>query len=429
MEIFSDRVLEEVNTFFDKATPINPQQIDFKNPYFTQPKHAVKEQLSDPKSLLAGLSADHLYVHVPFCATHCLYCHYPTLTNAHSPENQLTFLENIEKEWNEYQEIGVDFSKVKTVHIGGGTPNCLDPDNLERLTKNLSEIFKPSIEYAAELYPSPYDLTEEKFQILANNGVDRVSIGIQTFNYAINERNRRINQKPEDLFRILKLAKQYFNNVSIDLLYGQKEQTLDDLSKDFEITRELEINSVYLYQTRELIGKRLIELQKALNMFLKYFSSHGYEIVSFDQVIKKRNNDGFCAHRSGRSLSENLLGIGPGSVSEMGEYIFKTVSPEVYANQPGIDLDSVVKRSERTQKLEYLNRAFRHFNTPGINGMLFEDYRKRFGIDSPVDDFPEEIEFLKNNKLIAIDNSQIEITNLGMLFTQPINNYLLGHYK
>ena len=97
------------------------------------------------------------------------------------------------------------------------------------------------------------------------------------------------------------------------------------MEQDFEIVLELEINSIYLYQTRELIGKRLIELQKALNKFLNYFSTRGYEIVSFDQVIKKRNTDGFCAHRSGRSLSENLLGIGPGSVSEMGEYIFKIV--------------------------------------------------------------------------------------------------------
>jgi coproporphyrinogen III oxidase-like Fe-S oxidoreductase len=429
MRLFSSEELQIADSFFIRTEPLQPKKIDFNNPYFTQPKTANKEHILNVCEELRGITAEHLYVHVPFCPTHCLYCHYPTITNQHSPENQTKFIQQVESEWEQYQNIGVEFSGLKTIHIGGGTPNCLSSENLDYLTNRLNTTFAPTVEFAVELYPSPDDLTEEKFEILAKNGVNRVSIGIQTFNYAVNERNRRIKQKPEDLIRAIKLAKQFFNNVSIDLLYGQKDQTLDVLESDCEIALDLELNSVYLYQTRELIGKKLLELQKALNIFLSFFATRGYEIVSFDQVIKKRNSDGFCAHRSGRSLSENLLAVGPGAVSEMGEFIFKTVDPIQYAIKPRIDYQSVVKRSDRTRKLEYLNRALRHYNIPGINGALLTDYRNRFGDISPLNEFHNEITSLKENKLILIDEDRIEITDLGMLFTQSINNYLLGHYK
>lgn len=429
MQLFAAEELERVNNALQSARPIKAQTIDFKNPYFTQPKSVTGTSDAEFDRRLAGVGVQHLYVHVPFCMTHCVYCHYPTVTNVHTVDNQLRFMEQVEAELQRYVDAGLDFSGLQTVHVGGGTPNTLDHGNLERLMSLLATRFPASCEFAVELYPSPNYLDEEKMRIMRDHGVDRVSLGIQTFNDEVNERNRRIDQPREHLFRLIGLARQYFPNVSVDLLYGQKGQDLEMFRTDCETCQELDVNSVYLYQVRELVGNRFLDLQQGLNQFLHYYTNHGYEIVSFDQVIKKRNSDGFCAHRSGRSLSENLLGVGPGAVSELDHFIFRNRDPGHYmAEGHGIAPNSIVERPLGTLKAEYLNRAFRHFNDPCLNGMWRESYRARFGSDV-LEDFGNELGFLAEHDLVTVGDDRLEVTDLGMHFTQAINYFLLGHYK
>jgi coproporphyrinogen III oxidase-like Fe-S oxidoreductase len=420
---------EKTRIILETERPVKARNIDFTNPYFTQPKDAPREMVNDLYERLKGSSIRHIYVHVPFCATRCRYCHYPTVTNVHSEDNQTLFVQQVEQEIAHYLELGLDFSRVLTVHVGGGTPNCLNDQNLERLVTRLQSAYRPAEELAVELYPSPFDLTESKLKRIQAAGVNRLSLGVQTFNYQVNELNHRINQEQESLFRLIKLAQAHCNNVSIDLLYGQKGQDIRVLEDDCRIARELNVNSVYLYQTRELIHMKALDLQLALNHFLWFFSANGYEIVSFDQVIRKRNTDGFCAHRSGRSLSENLLGIGPGAVSEIDTYIFRNVDPGTYASQGhGLDPSSIITRSSRTLRSEYVNRALRHYNYPGINGTWTSKYQERFG-SSMLEDFNGELAFLQELGLISYDAEKLEVTELGMHFTQHINYYLLGHYK
>lgn len=429
MQIFSVEEFGRVNSALQSARPIKAQSIDFRNPYFTQPRNVTGGSDEGIAGRLAGSRVQHLYLHVPFCMTHCLYCHYPTVTNVHTEDNQLGFLEQVEAELRHYVDAGLDFSALQTVHVGGGTPNTLSHTNLDRLMSVLATHFPASCEFAVELYPSPNYLDEEKMRIMRDHGVDRVSLGIQTFDDAVNERNRRIDQPREDLFRLIGLAKKYFPNVSVDLLYGQKGQDLEMFRRDCEICHELDVNSVYLYQVRELVSNKFLDLQQGLNEFLAYYTRSGYEIVSFDQVIKKRNSDGFCAHRSGRSLSENLLGVGPGAVSEIDRFIFRNRDPGAYMTQGhGIAPNSVVERPVATLKAEYLNRAFRHFNDPAINGMWRKDYQGRFGSDV-LEDFGSELEFLSDHELVSVKDDRLEVTDLGMHFTQAINYFLLGHYK
>jgi coproporphyrinogen III oxidase-like Fe-S oxidoreductase len=425
----SKELLETARTSIEAQRPVRARDIDFNNPYFTQPRHARRYLSDDLQEHLKGQAVQHIYVHVPFCATRCRYCHYPTVTNLHSEENQRLFLRHLEQEIAAYCHSTLDLSQVLTVHVGGGTPNCLNEHNLDRLVTTLQATFRPLVEFAVELYPARADLTEAKLQRMRDSGVNRLSLGVQTFNDAVNEQNNRINQDRGTLLDLIPLAQKYCDNVSIDLLYGQKGQDMSVLEEDCAIAYGLDVNSIYLYQTRELIHKPGVDLQLALNWFLWYFSEHDYEIVSFDQVIKRRNSDGFCAHRSGRSLSENLLGLGPGAVSEIGEFIFRNRDPGAYATDgPGLDPEGIVSRSARTLQAEYVNRALRHYNYPGLNGTWNRKYRERFGSDLRAD-FNAELMCLRDLGLVGYDDEKIEITDVGMHFTQQINYYLLGHYK
>jgi oxygen-independent coproporphyrinogen-3 oxidase len=429
MKPLAPELLDSVNRALSAVRPLNPIQIDFRNPYFTQPKNAERRGPADLYERLAGTPVQHVYVHVPFCATRCTYCHYPTVTNVHTEAAQQTFLGHVDEEIDFQLQSGLDLSRVMTVHVGGGTPNCLSAPNFDRLLRRLQSAFHPRHELAVELYPSSVDLNEGTFQLMQAAGVNRVSLGIQTFDEAVNERNQRINQPRNDVIPLIGHAKRYCDNVSLDLLYGQKGQTLAVLEEDCRIVHQLDVNSVYLYQTRELMHRAGTELMLALNSFLCFFFEHGYEIVAFDQVIKKRNSNGFCEHRSGRSLSQNLLGIGPGAVSEIDAYIFRNRDPEAYGrNGFGLADEAVVKRSDRIRRAEYLNRALRHYNDPGVNGMLLSRYKERFSGDVLVD-FSDELRAWHSLELIQHDDEKIEITDLGMHFTQHINYLLLGHYK
>ena len=428
--IFVEDKVRAINDRLNALQPINHKNIDFTNPYYTQPRFTPKSgTVSHFLSALHGTSIQHVYIHVPFCMTNCLYCHYPKTVGSHSPETQARFLDNLEREIMFYRE-KFDFSELKTVHIGGGTPNILDGSQFERLLRLTTANYRPGEEFAVEVYPALGILSEERLALMKQYGVDRVSIGIQTFNDAVNEQNRRLQQPAVVSKELVRLATKYFANVSIDLLYGQKGQALSMLMEDLESADVLGVNSIYLYQTRELIKNRTLELQRALNSFLTFYRNRGYDIVSFDQAIRKRNSDGFCAHRSGRSKGEKLLGMGPGAVSEIDPYIFRTVSPLEYdaCGDNAIDPTSVVEKSPETLRHEFFNRSLRHFNRADVNGLLYRDYLDRFGTNID-DDLGDKVSLLAEEGLITVGDDRIEITDIGMLFTQQINYLLLEHFK
>ena len=208
MKTITQDELERTRVALELQRPVRVQDIDFNNPYFTQPRTAARERDSDVIQQLRGTQVPHVYVHVPFCATRCRYCHYPTVSNLHTPKNQEQFVRQLEQETRQYVDGGLDFSAVRTVHVGGGTPNTLNDANLARLLSMLQDTFKPSQEFAVEVYPAVADLTEDKFRMMRDLGVDRLSIGVQTFDDAVNEQNRRINQERHTVVPLIGLAQQ-----------------------------------------------------------------------------------------------------------------------------------------------------------------------------------------------------------------------------
>jgi oxygen-independent coproporphyrinogen-3 oxidase len=321
------------------------------------------------------------------------------------------------------------FSGLKTIHIGGGTPNFLNFEQLDEVLRIITFEFPTQNLEELAIEVSPVGLDEDKLRLISSYKFNRISMGIQTFEDSINDANGRKDQKTEKVIKLAEIAKRYFPNVSIDLLAGQKGQTKGSFNRDFETALCLNVNSVFLYQVRQAFNDGGVKEVQALNYFLNYFSSNGYEILSHNHVIKKRNSDGYCEQREGRGRMENLLGIGPGAVSEIKGYVFKNICPTRYLNEEiKIDETSVKLRTERNLRALFLVRSLRYFIRPDINGMLVEDYQTKFGSD-PYDDFNHEIDLMRNEGLIKTTPEKIEVTSRGILFTQWIDNYLTKHYK
>lgn len=167
------------------------------------------------------------YVHVPFCRHRCGYCNFTLIAG----RNDLiaSYLEAIERElsWLESAR------EVDTLFIGGGTPTHLDCEQLQQLCETLSRWFPLANDHEFSVEANPLDVTQEKVELLASYGVNRVSLGVQSFDdakLALLERDHRA----ADVESAFNAAQATMRSVSIDLIFGAPGETTKQWSLDLQ---------------------------------------------------------------------------------------------------------------------------------------------------------------------------------------------------
>lgn len=175
-----------------------------------------------------------VYLHVPFCDSICAYCDFcRIITNEDTKRKWMTQIIKEIKQKNIYE--------VDTLYFGGGTPSSLACDQFEKIASS----FNVRKEFTVECNPESLDL--EKIQLYKKLGVNRISLGVQTFNDRLLEIINRKHRK-EDIFQVIRLLKENgINNISIDLMYALPEQSLEDIKKDLEIFLDLDIKHLSIY--------------------------------------------------------------------------------------------------------------------------------------------------------------------------------------
>lgn len=163
-----------------------------------------------------------IYIHVPFCKQICSYCAF--CKRFYNEKEASFYLDKLIEEINER----IDFSTTyKTLYIGGGTPSCLSKDELKKLFTSLKRI-KLAEDYEFTVEVNPEDISEDLLIFLQENRVNRLSIGIQSFN----QNNLKVLNRPAINIDSIMLVKKYFNNFSLDLIYGMNAEILkEDLEK------------------------------------------------------------------------------------------------------------------------------------------------------------------------------------------------------
>ncbi|MCX6644871.1 MAG: radical SAM protein, partial [bacterium] len=117
-----------------------------------------------------------LYIHIPFCRARCLYCAFPSRPAGHSTQSR--YIEEVCREISDFFSLNPDY-KVETVYVGGGTPSTLSEGDIQVLTKTINKVAPDAIEISFEANPHIDDLP--KIPLLLENGVNRLSIGVQSF--------------------------------------------------------------------------------------------------------------------------------------------------------------------------------------------------------------------------------------------------------
>jgi len=262
---------------------------------------------------LAG-GVRHLYVHLPFCAHRCGYCDFVTLVGRQAQHGRYVdaLLGELEL------ERGVLSEPLDTVFLGGGTPTFTEPAALRRLLRALPGASEVTIE------ANPETVTAELAKLLAESGITRVSLGVQSFQPGLLEVLERRAQ-PDDVRRaIYHLRDAQIDNISLDLIYGIPGQEPSDLERDLDEALALEPDHLSCYELEAKAGTR-------------FTHAHGDELVRqgeamegyFERVVERLVTAGyrwyetanFCRpgrqsrHNLGYWLGRDYLGLGIGAVS------------------------------------------------------------------------------------------------------------------
>ena len=239
---------------------------------------------------------DAIYIHIPFCDKKCEYCDFCTFVR-------------MEKEYRKYvdyliREIRM-YPKFKydTIYFGGGTPSVLPV----KMIREIMEEFEWTENAEITLELNPTDMTLEKLKEIREIGINRLSIGIQNFqNHVLKFIGRQ--HSSDDAVNVYRMAREAgFENITVDLMFGIPNQSIEDLQRDLNILKELKPENVSIYSLIWEEGTVFwSKLQKGIlseidqdveaqmyEMIIKFFNENGYchyEISNFARIDKKFEN-------------------------------------------------------------------------------------------------------------------------------------------
>lgn len=336
-----------------------------------------------------------LYVHIPFCESRCIYCDFYSTTR-HNIQNR--YIDALCREYNmRRNEMLAKNSSWDTIYIGGGTPSTLSIENLERLFdvigKDIDNTTKPNVsnnnhkqlpEITIECNPD--DITTEYAHTLSSLPVNRISMGVQTFD---DNRLRFISRRHSShqiSEAISKLHNAGFTNISIDLMYGFPDETVDDFRNDIHKALELDVPHISAYSLMYEEGTplhRMLEQGKIkiisedteLDMYsalVKTLTAAGYEHYEISNFAKPNHRS---RHNSNYWNLTPYLGIGAAAHSFDGINIRSSNPPHLIKYIKAIESSTLPTiRENLTTKEQYNDYTMLRLRTnEGINLQKLEN--------------------------------------------------------
>ncbi|MEO9872346.1 radical SAM family heme chaperone HemW [Ekhidna sp.] len=262
-----------------------------------------------------------IYIHIPFCRQACHYCDFHFSTNLSKQDEMVDAIILELKEREDYLE-----EPVKTIYFGGGTPSLLKEVQLKKIMASLQDHYEIDNEAEITLEANPEDLTLDQANSIFDNGINRLSIGIQTFNSEkLNWMNRAHNSN-QSISAYENARKVGFKNISLDLIYAIPDHNRKEWETDLATLSDLEPEHISLYgltiEDKTVFGKwereqKLIEVpeDEAAKQYLfaiDFLTSNGfiqYEVSNFGKAgFSSRHNNAYWN-------GVPYLGVGPGAHS------------------------------------------------------------------------------------------------------------------
>lgn len=356
-----------------------------------------------------------LYIHIPWCVNKCPYCDFYSISDKSFPEKQ--YIDCLIRDLANCH----DSRDFNSIFIGGGTPSLFSPKSFDRLFNAIFKKFnlKKDIEITVEANPETFDL--EKIKAYRALGINRLSVGVQSFQDKQLKLLGRIHHAKTAKNAINMAKKAGFENINIDLMFGLPQQTIPDVLTELKTAIELSPTHLSWYQltiepntpfsqTRPQLPDEeiLLKMQEVGQAYLAQQGLNQYEISAY---AKKEFQ---CQHNLNYWTFGDYIGIGASAHSKITNDHFKINRRAVDDNVKKY-LSSSVCFGEKVSALplEFMMNALRL--TQGFSLSLFE---QRTGL--PINTIKKQIRQAINEHYITIENDQIKPTRKGFIFLNQV---------
>ena len=367
-----------------------------------------------------------IYIHIPFCKQSCHYCNFHFSTSTKNKEEVLYAIENEIKQKGQASN-----EAISTIYFGGGTPSILDVNEINSIINRIHKEFNVETEAEITIEANPDDLNKEKIINLSLTEINRLSIGVQSFI----DKELRIMNRAHDSKKALnsiEISKKYFNNISIDLMYGVPESTLESWTYNLDTVSQFDINHISSYALtlepktalESFVRKLVVEMPEEelvydqynlINKKLEPLGFINYEVCSF----AKENF--FSKNNSAYWLRKKYIGIGPSAHSFDG----KSRSWNISNNKKYIDQIKKGKSFYKKEKLskvdqynEYVMTGFR--TIWGVSANFIENnFNSKFK-----NYFTDRIQKHIDQKNIIVKDDIYTTTNEGRFLADGISSDL-----
>lgn len=361
------------------------------------------------------------YVHIPFCTQICYYCDFSKVFIKNQPVD--SYLEHLIEEYNSY-----DIKKLRTLYIGGGTPTALSAPQLAFLLEKLTD--KLDLSYLEELTieANPGDLDEEKIVVLKDSPVNRVSLGVQTFNDRMLKQIGRSHLEKDIYENIANLKKAGFDNISIDLIYALPKQTMEDVKTNVAKAIALDIPHMSLYS---LILENHTVFMNRMRRGKLPLPKEDLEAEMFEYIIAELEKAGFEHYeisnfsKPGFESRHNLMywdnaeyyGIGAGASGYVDGVRYKNHGPIRHYLQAVEAGNARVQEEVLTLKEKMEEEMFLGLRKKsGVSKKRFEE---KFGV-SFEDQYGAVVSELTEQGLLVPDRDIVRMTKQGLFLGDTV---------
>ena len=361
------------------------------------------------------------YVHIPFCTQICYYCDFSKVFIKNQPVD--SYLEHLLQEFHSY-----DIQKLRTLYIGGGTPTALSAPQLELLLDGLTKNLDLLVLEELTIEANPGDLDADKIAILKNSAVNRVSLGVQTFDNKMLKKIGRSHLEKDIYENIDRLKLAGFDNISIDLIYALPGQTMDQVKDNVAKAIALDIPHMSLYS---LILENHTVFMNRMRRGKLPLPKEELEADMFDYIIAELERAGFEHYeisnfsKQGFESRHNLMywdnaeyyGIGAGASGYVNGVRYKNHGPirhYLKAVEEGNARINEEHLSLREQMEEEMFLGLR--KKTGVSKARFEE---KFGT-SFENLYGQVVRDLCHQGLLQVEGQQIRMTKKGLFLGDTV---------
>ncbi len=367
-----------------------------------------------------------IYIHIPFCRQACTYCNFHFST---SLKNKDAFIGALIKEISLPQQFIEESQPIETIYFGGGTPSLLSADKINNILYALKKRFIIDANAEISLETNPDDVNENTLQQWLNAGINRLSLGIQSFNEAELKWMNRAHNATQAMQSLKWIKQAGFQNYSVDLIYGSPLLSNDDFEKNAEIIFQHEVPHISCYaltvEPKTLLNK-LIESKKSLpintdkqaeqfELLMKWMNEKGYEHYEISNFAKPGMRS---LHNSSYWQGKPYYGFGPSAHSYNGKNIrrWNITNNSLYIKS--IE-ESIVPYEEEILTEHQQVNEFLMISLRTMEGINLQKMEYLFGEKYLTPLLKTAEKFIASGSIVCVNN-QLQLTSKGKFLADGI---------